>query len=85
MNVQIEIPEKIFRLGNPDISHEILEAVALEGFKSDQLSAAQIMRILGFETRLEAYEFLAKHGVPWVKYSVEDAKRESDLLRKLIP
>jgi hypothetical protein len=85
MNLQIEIPEKIFKLGNADVSHEILEAVALEGFKSDQLSAAQVMRILGFETRLEAYEFLAKHGVPWVNYSIEDVERERKLLKKLIP
>lgn len=67
------------------MSREILETVALEGFKSNQLSSAQVMRILAFETRLQVYEFLASHGVPWVKYSVEDLDRERDLLERLIP
>src|SRR5438128_2058410 len=59
--------------------------VALDGFRSDQLTTAQVRRILGFESRLEVYDFLAAHGVPWVDYSVEDAERERALLKKVLP
>ncbi|MGH9947317.1 MAG: UPF0175 family protein [Pyrinomonadaceae bacterium] len=85
MSVNIEIPETIFRPENTEISREVLEAVAIEGFASDQLTTSQVKRLLGFETRLEVYAFLAKHNVPWVKYSVEDLERERKFLRELIP
>ncbi len=68
-----------------EVSRRVLEQVALDGFKSGQLTTAQVRRILGFESRLEVYDFLAAHGVPWVDYSVEDAERERALLKKALP
>lgn len=85
MNVQVTIPDEIFKETNEETSRRILEAVALEGYKSKQLTAAQIRQILGFETRLEVYDFLAKNGIAWVDYSPEDAERERNLLRELVP
>jgi len=67
-----------------DLSRSVLEAVALEGFKSGQLTIYQIRLLLGFETRFEVHEFLAANDVPWVNYSVEDAERESKKLRELL-
>ena len=63
----------------------ILETLATEGFKSGQLSTAQIKRLLGFSSRTEVHEFLWKHGIAWVDYSVEDAERERGLLAELLP
>jgi predicted HTH domain antitoxin len=85
MNVQIEIPRELFDAKSRDISREILEAVAVDGFRSGQLGTGQIMRLLGFETRDEAHKFLAAHKIPWVDYSVEDISRESELLTELLP
>ena len=85
MNVQIEIPDEVFSPENKETSRQILEAVALEGYISKQLTAGQISRILGFRTRAEALEFLAKNEVAWVDYSSEDAERERNLLRELLP
>lgn len=84
MSVQIEIPDKVLNTPGPEISRRVLETVALEGFKSGQLSTSQVRRILGFETRFEVHEFLAEHDVPWIDYSVEDAKREGKALRELL-
>ncbi len=84
MNVIVEIPEQIFISPEADVPREILENVALEGFKSGQLTIYQVRRILGFETRFEVHEFLAKHGVPWVNYSVEDMERERETFRELL-
>ena len=85
MNVHIDIPEELFNSSAGNVSREVLETVAAEGFRTNQLSTAQVRRLLGFETRFEVHQFLAERGIPWVKYSVEDAHRESELLRKLIP
>lgn len=63
---------------------EVLEQVALDGFKSGQLTTAQVRRILGLESRLGVYDFLAAHGVPWVDYDEEELRRETDHLRKLV-
>ena len=85
MNVHLDIPRKLFNLKNSDIAREVLETIAAEGFRSDQLSTAQVRRLLGFETRFEVHQFLANRGIAWVKYSVEDFEREVELLRKLVP
>ena len=85
MNVNVDIPEELFNSKNGSISRDVLETIAVEGFRTDQLSTAQVRRLLGFETRFEVHQFLAERGIPWVKYSVEEHNREVELLRKLIP
>ena len=65
MSVQINIPDEVFKSDNADVSRSVLEAVAIEGFRSNQLGTAQVRRLLGFESRFEVHEFLAKpvfHG-----------------------
>lgn len=84
MDLEVTIPDSIFRPGNTEVSREVLEAVAIEGFKSGQLTLYQVRRILGFETRFEVHQFLAQHDVPWVNYSVEDLERESETLKELL-
>ena len=85
MNVQIKIPDEVFNQANANMSRQILETVALKGYESGQLTTAQVKRILEFETRLEVQDFLAKNGVAWVDYSIEDAARERNLLREIVP
>ena len=85
MEISVKVPDDILNAQNGEASRLILEAVALEGFKSGQLTIAQVRRILGFETRIQVHEFLASHGIPWVDYSVEDAERERVLLKKILP
>ena len=84
MDVQLTIPEKLFNSERGDVGRAVIESIAAEGFRSGQLSTAQVRRLLGFETRFEVHEFLANRGIPWVNYSVEDAERERKLLRELL-
>ncbi len=84
MAVTVSLPDEVLSDQGGDIARRVLEQVALEGFKSGQLTTAQVRRILGFDTRMEVHEFLAAHGVPWVDYSVEDAERERELLKKIL-
>ena len=86
MSVTIELPEEIERQletewGN--LPRRALEAVALEGYRSGALTLAQLRRILGFETRMEADAFLKQHGV-YLEYSVEDLKRDRETLERAL-
>lgn len=85
MDVQVKIPDEVFNQKSEETSRQILEAVALEDYKSNQLTAAQVKRLLGFKTRNEVYDFFAENGVAWVDYSPEEAERERNLLRELLP
>lgn len=83
--MQVEIPDEVFNSADDETSRQILEAVALEGYKSQQLTAAQVGRILGLQTRIEVLDFLAKNQIAWVDYSTEDVERERALLREIVP
>jgi hypothetical protein len=85
MNLTVSIPDEILAGNMGDVSRKVLEQVALDGFKSGQLTIAQVRRILGFESRLQVYEFLATHDVPWADYDEAELDREVETLRKLIP
>jgi predicted HTH domain antitoxin len=84
MPVTISLPDEILEDDAHNLPRAILEQVALDGFKSGQLTTSQVRRILGFETRMQVHEFLAAHGVPWVDYSVEELERERNTLKELI-
>ena len=83
MSVQIEIPDSVFSLPAGEVSRQVLETVALEGFKSGQLSTYQVRKMLGFESRFQVHKFVADHGIPWVDYSVDEAKQEIEMLQEL--
>ena len=85
VTVSVAIPDEILNGQNGEMSRRILEEFALAGFQSGQLSTAQVRRILGYQTRMQVHAFLAQHGVPWVDYSPEEARREVELLEKLLP
>lgn len=54
-----------------EVAQFALEAVALEGYRRDLLSEADLRESLGFETRMEVHGFLKNHGV-YLQYSVDD-------------
>lgn len=85
MTVTVSFPDEILSQDSDEVGRRVLEQVALDGFKSGQLTTAQVRRILGFESRLQVYDFLAAHGVPWVDYDEEELRREVDHLHKLVP
>lgn len=85
VSVKVAIPDEVLSGQNGEISHRILEEFALEGFKSGQLTIAQMRRILGLETRIQVHEFLAAHGIPWVDYDEAELQREVETLKELVP
>ena len=84
MAVTVSLSDEVLSDQGGDLARKVLEQVAVEGFKSGHLTTSQVRRLLGFETRMQVHEFLTDHGLHWVDYSVEDADRERELLRRVL-
>lgn len=66
-----------------NLSRQTLEALALEGYKSGELTAHQVQRMLGLDSRVEVDGFLKARGVP-LDYSLENLERDRDTLHTLL-
>ena len=78
MEVRIQIPDDLaarIQAQGGDLPRSVLEAYALEGYKSGRLSAYQVQEILGFETPMEVDGFLKSHGV-YLDYTEEDLEED---------
>jgi predicted HTH domain antitoxin len=85
MEVTINLPEdvaKVFLAGGENIEREVLEATAIEGYRTGRLSHAQVGRMLGL-SRFETDEFLKNHNVP-LNYTAEDLETDRRTLDKLL-
>ena len=58
-----------------------LESLALEAFRSRALTAAQLRRLLAFETRTQIDAFLKEHEI--FDYSASDFEQDRETLRQL--
>lgn len=66
MQITLELPEDIvqeLRSKWKDLPRAALESLALEACRSHALTAAQLRRLLGFETRMQVDAFLKEHKV----------------------
>jgi hypothetical protein len=85
MNLTVEIPDDIagqLSAAGGDPARLVLEGFALEQYKSNQITKAQLRRLLGFETRYELDGFLKAHDV-WMDYTIEDLRRQVATLSRL--
>ncbi len=76
--ITVELPQSIAEnlgISKKDLSRATLEAIALEGYRSDRLSGFQVRQMMGFETGLELDAFLEAHCID-LEYSFEDLERE---------
>jgi hypothetical protein len=66
MQIALELPEDIaggLEAKWNDLARAALESLALEAYRSHALSAAQLRRLLAFETRMEVDAFLKEHEI----------------------
>ena len=85
MNVTIEIPDDlaaVFTTSGQDLGRAALEALALEGYRSDRMTEADIRELLGFETRMEVHGFLKEHGA-FLPYMLEDLEHDRAVGRQV--
>ena len=84
MQITLELPEDIARgLGSKwkDLSRAALESLALEAYRSRNLTAAQLRRLLGLATRMQVDAFLKEHEV--YDFTVADFEQDRETLRQL--
>ena len=82
MQITIELPEDIavgLESRWKDLPRAALESLALEGYRSRALTAAQLRRLLAFETRLQVDAFLKEHEI--FDYSAADFEQDRETLR----
>lgn len=83
MDVQLQIPDdlaRIIQIEQPDLSRAALEALALEGYRSERLSEAQVRRMLGLRTRMQVHAFLKAHNVH-LNYSIDELEKDLESLK----
>ena len=84
MEITINLPEdvaNIYSANGENIERKILEATALEGYRSGRLSQAQVRRMLDLKTDMQVDEFLKEHKI-YLEYDLEDIKRETEFLNR---
>ena len=85
MEVMLTVPDDIverLQIRSEDLSRHALESLAAESYRAGLLTAAEVQRMLGFETRFEIDAFLKARGAN-LDYNEEDFERDIATLRRL--
>ncbi len=85
MIITVEFPDEFADRLIPegqDPARATLEAIALEGYRTDRLTESDIRRLLGFETSIEVHGFLKQRGA-CMHYTVEDLEHDREVARQV--
>lgn len=86
MNVTVHIPDNAaadLPGADEDLSTKLLEAYAIEHYRSGELTAHQVKGLMGFDTDLEVDGLLKAHGIS-SDFTLEDLQREQAALDALL-
>ena len=84
MTITVEIPEEMagaLAAPDKDPARAVLEAVALEGYRTNRLTEYQVQLLLGFETRLRVHGFL-KENDAYLNYTMEELEHDMEEVRR---
>ena len=84
MLITFELPEEIaqgLETKWTDLPRAALESLALEAYRSRAITAAQLRRLLGFETHMQADAFLKEHEV--YDFAATDFEQDCETLRQV--
>jgi predicted HTH domain antitoxin len=85
MRLTLELPDEIeetLRAQWSNLPRHALEALAIEAYRSEVLTAFQVQKLLGFASRWETDEFLKKAQAS-LHYSADDLAQDLRTLREL--
>ena len=86
MQVTLELPDdvaaELAARNGADLRRAVLEMMALEGYRSGELTHAEVMRTLGFEHRLQVDAFLKEHKIP-LHYTAADLEQDLKTLSSI--
>jgi uncharacterized protein UPF0175 len=84
MQITLDLPEDIAQelaARWEDLPRAAIESLALEAYRSQALTAAQLRRLLSFETRMQVDAFLKEHEV--YDFTAADFEQDREALRQL--
>lgn len=87
MNVVVSLPDSVakqFGSNEQDLEREVLESLALEGYRSERLTAFQVGEMLGLAMPNEVDGFLKKHGF-FLEYTKEEITEQKRILDEFFP
>ena len=83
MNVAIQIPDEVacaLMAGGADVTRAVLEAVAIEAYRSGTITPAQVQDMLGLRSRWETESFLHR-AKAYHDYTMDDLDRDIAAIR----
>ena len=81
MTITVELPDDVAT--HPDAAREVVEAFAIQGYRSGALTPHQARILLGFGTRYEFEGFLKQRGVMEHAYDVADFEQDVATMKRL--
>lgn len=84
MQVTIEVPDELveqMRSTCGDVARQVLEAFAVQSYRSNKLTGMQVRQLLGLDTRFELDALLKRAGV-FREYTAEELQRDYDASRQ---
>ena len=84
MNVVIEIPDEVARhlaATSGEVSQIVLEAVAIEGYRSGAITPAQVQQMLGLRSRWET-EALLRRAEAFPDHTMDDLEQDLATVRE---
>ncbi|HVO98984.1 MAG TPA: UPF0175 family protein [Bryobacteraceae bacterium] len=84
MQVTVELPDSVaeqIRASTPDIARRMLEALAIEGYRSGTLTGKQVREMLGLKSRFDLDPFLKRAGV-FREYTAEELESDFQASRE---
>ena len=84
MQVIIELPDELadqIRKTSGDVARRVLEAFAIDSYRSGKLTGWQARQLLGLETRFELDALLRRAGV-FREYTAEELERDFESSRQ---
>jgi hypothetical protein len=78
MQLTLDLPDELsaaLASSGQDLPRAVFEAIALEAYRVNKLSTAQLRRLLGYHTRAQVHAFLKQHGV-YMRYGPADLEHD---------
>jgi hypothetical protein len=78
MQLTLDLPDELsaaLASSVQDLPRAVVEALALEAYRVNKLSTAQLRRLLGYRTRAQVHAFLKQHGV-YLRYGPSDLEHD---------
>jgi len=78
MQVTLDIPDNLAEqliAAGKDPSREALEALAVEGYRTQRLTESEVKQMLGYGTRMQVHALLSEHNVD-LNYTMEHLQQD---------